>query len=230
MHPEDYRLEFPVVDTRPAIVTLKREAALTELSICLGQEGSRAGWFRVLRNLNPAMNPPSASRRGTQVAMPAKLAVVYERDCVDGQYQQLAQALHGARGPAEPAMRHYVVKKGDTLSSIARQVRCANVQQIASLNNDSAAELPAEGRPAAADPELPSDAVRPGESMPNRLTRPGQPCSARVWTTKSGLCSPGPTSFGRTPTKSGSSSSSRNSGHQRRMAAANSWRRLSSKR
>jgi membrane-bound lytic murein transglycosylase D len=134
MHPEDYRVEFPAADHSPAIVALKREAALTELSICLGQEGSRAGWFRVLRNLNPAMNHSERQPPGTQVAMPAKLATVYERDCVDGHYQQLAQALHGARGPAEPATRQYVVKKGDTLSSIARQVRCANVQQLASLN------------------------------------------------------------------------------------------------
>jgi membrane-bound lytic murein transglycosylase D len=134
MHPEDYRLEFPAADHSPAVITLQREAALTELSICLGQDGSRAGWFRVLRNLNPQMNHAERQPPGTQVAIPAKLVVVYERDCVEGPYQALAASLHGARRPVEPAMRNYVVKKGDTLSSIARQVRCANVRQIAEMN------------------------------------------------------------------------------------------------
>lgn len=134
MHPEEYRLVFPAVDHAATTVVLQREAALTELAICLGQEGSRAGWFRVLRNLNPQMNHAERQPRGTAVAIPVKLAAVYERDCVDGPYQALAEALHGARGPVEPATRNYVVKKGDTLSSIARQVRCASAQQIANMN------------------------------------------------------------------------------------------------
>jgi len=135
MHPEDYRLEFPDVDTRPASITLQREAALSELAVCLGQSGSRAGWFRVLRNLNAQMNPSERQPAGTTVVLPAKLVSVYEQDCVSGPYQELAASLHSSKRPAGPQLRPYVVQRGDTLSSIARNVRCANVRQIADLNN-----------------------------------------------------------------------------------------------
>jgi membrane-bound lytic murein transglycosylase D len=135
MHPEEYRLEFPSVDSRAATIELKREAALSELAVCLGQSGSRAGWFRVLRNLNAHMNPSARQPAGTSVALPAPLIDVYERDCVEGPYQELAASLHSSKRPPAPQLRSYVVQRGDTLSSIARHVRCANVRQIADLNN-----------------------------------------------------------------------------------------------
>jgi membrane-bound lytic murein transglycosylase D len=135
MHPEEYRLEFPQVDTRAASITLKREAALSELAVCLGQSGSRAGWFRVLRNLNASMSPSERQPAGTKVALPASLVSVYELDCIEGPYQELAASLHSSKRPTGPQLRHYVVQRGDTLSSIARTMRCANVRQIADLNN-----------------------------------------------------------------------------------------------
>jgi membrane-bound lytic murein transglycosylase D len=137
MHAEEYRLEFPSLDTRAASIVLKREAALSELAVCLGQSGSRAGWFRVLRNLNAHMNPSARHPAGTTVAVPAPLVGVYEQDCVDGPYQELAASLHSSKRPPAPQLRSYVVRRGDTLSSIARHVRCANVRQIADLNNVS---------------------------------------------------------------------------------------------
>lgn len=135
MHPEDYRLEFPEVDTRAGTITLAQPQALSELAICLGSSGSRAGWFRVLRNLNPRLNPSEKQPAGTEIALPAKLVEVYQRDCVDGPFQQMAQALHAARRPSGPQLTQYVVQRGDTLSGIARKLRCANVRQLADLNN-----------------------------------------------------------------------------------------------
>jgi hypothetical protein len=44
-----------------------------------------------------------------------------------------------------------------------------------------------------------SEAVSPGDSMPNRLTRYGMPCSAGPAIKKSACGSPGPRSFGRMP-------------------------------
>ncbi|VWB99628.1 hypothetical protein BUB20358_04766 [Burkholderia ubonensis] len=44
-----------------------------------------------------------------------------------------------------------------------------------------------------------SAAVNPGDSMPNRFTRPRTPCCATPCTMKSAGASPGPASFGRTP-------------------------------
>jgi membrane-bound lytic murein transglycosylase D len=135
MHAEEYRLAFPELDTRPASVTLQHEAALSELAVCMGQGESRAGWFRVLRNLNPHMNPSERQSAGTTIAVPAQLVEVYEQDCVDGPYRELAASLHISRRPAEPQLRSYVVQRGDTLGRIARNVRCANIRQIADLNN-----------------------------------------------------------------------------------------------
>jgi membrane-bound lytic murein transglycosylase D len=134
MHPEDYRLEFPAFDAHPATITLKREAALSELAVCLGQTGSRAGWFRILRNLNAHMNPSERQVAGTVVAVPARLVGVYEQDCIDGPYQALAASLHSSRRASAPKLYTYVVQPGDTLSGIARTTRCANVRQIANLN------------------------------------------------------------------------------------------------
>jgi hypothetical protein len=44
-----------------------------------------------------------------------------------------------------------------------------------------------------------SDAVSPGDSMPNRCTSPAMPCSAGVSIMKSAAGSPAPMSFGRIP-------------------------------
>ncbi|MDW8364187.1 MAG: transglycosylase SLT domain-containing protein, partial [Myxococcales bacterium] len=57
MHPERYGLEFAPAAGGEERVRLERPASLSELAICLGQEGSRNGWFRVLRNLNPRHDP-----------------------------------------------------------------------------------------------------------------------------------------------------------------------------
>ncbi len=135
MHPEDYRLEFPTVDTRATRIDLQREIALSELAVCLGQSGSRAGWFRVLRNLNAQMNPSERQPAGTEIAIPAQLVPIYQSDCVDGPFAQLAASLHDSKRPSGPELVNYVVQRGDTLSSIARSRRCANVRQIADLNS-----------------------------------------------------------------------------------------------
>jgi hypothetical protein len=46
-----------------------------------------------------------------------------------------------------------------------------------------------------------SEDVSPGDSMPNRLTRPATPWSPAPCTTKSALGSPGPLTLGRMPAK-----------------------------
>ena len=44
-----------------------------------------------------------------------------------------------------------------------------------------------------------SELVNPGDSMPNRFTRPGTPCTAGPWITKSAAGSPGALILGRMP-------------------------------
>ena len=79
LHPDDYGLEFPRVDASPGQVQLAKAMTLSELTVCLGQAGSRDGWFRTLRNLNPRVDPNKRLPAGSSVAMPATLAVVYRQ-------------------------------------------------------------------------------------------------------------------------------------------------------
>ncbi len=53
-------------------------------------------------------------------------------------------------------------------------------------------------QPATRSP-IASAAVRPGDSMPIRFTKPGRPAADSSCTTKSRNATPGPASFGRTP-------------------------------
>jgi len=122
-------------------VQLVKAMTLSELTVCLGQAGSRDGWFRTLRNLNPRVDPNKRLPAGASVAMPAALVDVYRSQCVDGRMAQLAMLLQDARQPggvANGGGRRYVVKRGDTLASIARQQGCDSPQALARVNNIAA--------------------------------------------------------------------------------------------
>src|SRR5690606_9128519 len=53
LHPRQYGLEFPNINAQPAPLKLVRDASIYELTICLGNGGTREGYLRTLRNLNP---------------------------------------------------------------------------------------------------------------------------------------------------------------------------------
>jgi len=151
MHPERYNLEFPRIDTRLGEVVLPRTMSLAELSVCFGQEGgSREGWFRALRNLNPAYDHQIGLPPGTHLTVPNVLEAAFPRLCAEGPWQTLAAELHAATMPqvavasasvarngsaaGSAGRSRYTVRKGDTLAAIARKHRCAEVREIASLN------------------------------------------------------------------------------------------------
>jgi len=149
LHPERYNLEFPKFDTKPGTLTLKTPASLTELTICLGNKGNRNGWFRTLRNLNPALNPQHRQPIGTQLEAPAYLVNLYNKSCISGAWTTLASELHSAvaesslaRTTATPKTvsskkektASYTVKKGETLVGIARKFQCADTKQLAAAN------------------------------------------------------------------------------------------------
>ena len=134
--------------------------SIDELTICLGQEGNINGWFRTLRNLNPAFEPQQALPAGTRIELPARLVQTYEKSCAGGKWVELAGDLHSAAAPIAPptartaktahvvAMRSYVVKKGETLGAIGRKTGCA-VGDLATANHLKA----------------PAYAVHPGQSL-----------------------------------------------------------------
>lgn len=139
LHPEEVGLEFPNVDLRASDFTLAEASTLNELTLCLGQAGSREGWFRVLRNLNPRFEPHTPIPAGTVIQAPQTLVEAYARHCVSGERLALARDLAKANRPSAPALasasaaRSYTVRRGDSLHSIARRHQCS-VEQLARSN------------------------------------------------------------------------------------------------
>ncbi len=93
LHPEQYGLSFPKVDARPATFTLERPASIYELTICLGNGGTRDGYMRALRNLNPSYEADAWIPRGTTLNGTVRMAGLYRRWCTSGARADLAQQL-----------------------------------------------------------------------------------------------------------------------------------------
>ena len=148
LHPESYNLRFPKVNGEPGSIVLKRSASLSELTVCLGSAGNTDGWFRTLRNLNPRLDPQMSQPAGARLEVPKQLERVYAARCAEGPWPILANDLHTAVVPvvsptaaspapsrsSVPAMRSYTVKRGDSLSSIARKFDCTDVAEIERSN------------------------------------------------------------------------------------------------
>lgn len=146
LHPERYNLDFPNLDNRPGAIELKVPATLTELSVCFGsQAGMYDGWFRTLRNLNPALDPQKKLPTGTRLEVPMQLQMAYAGKCAGGQWAKLAGELSAATVATHPTRqaikkaaggaRVYTVRRGDNLAAIARKNGCSNVREIARINN-----------------------------------------------------------------------------------------------
>ena len=152
LHPERYNLQFPKIDRRPGSIELTTPATLTELTVCFGSESDLYdGWFRALRNLNPAIDPQKMLPIGTRLEVPAPLQQAYASKCGGGQWASLAktlnaatvavrptQAIVSAPASAKPASaRVYVVRAGDNLAAIARKSGCGanQIREIARMNN-----------------------------------------------------------------------------------------------
>lgn len=148
LHPRQYGLSLPNIDARPVSVQLRKPASIYELAICLGDQGTRDGYLRMLRNLNPRYQADSWLAAGTTLNTSARMAALYERYCVQGPRATLAQTLVrsdattavvqvGAVTPVAGAMaatpatstssakpRDHQVRRGETLSSVARKFHC----------------------------------------------------------------------------------------------------------
>ena len=141
LHPRENGVDFPALDTTPGTVDLRAPMTLSEISICVGQTGSRNGWFRSLRNLNPRLDPNARLPAGSKVQMPAVVAAAYQAQCIEGPLLELAESLQSARQPggvANAGGRNYIVRRGDTLDAISKRFRCPGADAIARANNIAA--------------------------------------------------------------------------------------------
>src|SRR5690606_4914713 len=93
LHPKDYGIRWPRVSARPAPVTLSPPASLYQLTICLGHWGSRDGYLRALRSLNPRWDPGQTLPAGTALNATTRIAWLYRFNCTRGKRLELAQQL-----------------------------------------------------------------------------------------------------------------------------------------
>lgn len=177
LHPRDYGIQWPQVSSKPALIRLTQPSSIYELTICLGNSGSRDGYMRALRNLNPRYDADSWMPAGTALNATARMATLYDRYCTAGKHRaELAKQLVTSNvqsalvqvGPvtstsapttatvspapaksSRPAKsKRYKVQRDDTLSSIARKQGC-EIRDIAKANKLKA----------------PKYAIRPGQSL-----------------------------------------------------------------
>lgn len=144
LHPTEYGLELPAPEATTVAIPLHEAISIDELTICLGQAGSTAGWFRTLRNLNPRYGPAERIPAGREIELPDRLVAVYTERCVSGEPLNLARDLYAAKNsrprPAPAAtssggsMLTYKVRPGDTLGRIAARHSCASLKDIARIN------------------------------------------------------------------------------------------------
>ena len=102
LHPKEYGLTFPKVDARPALLRLNKPSSIYELTICLGNGGTRDGYMRALRNLNPRYKAESWLPAGTTLSATTRIVGLYNRWCVQGPRAELASTL--ARSDASSAI------------------------------------------------------------------------------------------------------------------------------
>jgi len=96
LHPQQYGIEFPKVQAQPASFKLARPASIYELTICLGNAGTRDGYLRALRNLNPRYEADAWIPAGTTIKATQRIAALYARHCVGGPRADLARTLVAA--------------------------------------------------------------------------------------------------------------------------------------
>ncbi|MEL1264071.1 transglycosylase SLT domain-containing protein [Pseudoxanthomonas putridarboris] len=111
LHPTQYGLEFPRINVQPATLRLARDASIYELTICLGNGGTRDGYMRTLRNLNPRYQAEAWIPAGTTLKANNRIVSLYNRYCVNGPRSELARTLVSA----------------DPNAAIRRAVRTGNV-------------------------------------------------------------------------------------------------------
>ena len=93
LHPKEYGIRWPRVSTRPATIRLAQPASIYELTICLGNYGSRDGYMRALRNLNPRWEADSTIPAGSTINATARIAWLYRFNCTGGKRAELAKQL-----------------------------------------------------------------------------------------------------------------------------------------
>ncbi|HEY2622580.1 MAG TPA: LysM peptidoglycan-binding domain-containing protein, partial [Dyella sp.] len=100
---------------------------------------------------NPRLDPQVAQPAGTRLVVPKVLERPFEARCTDGPWPILANDLHTAVLPIVPSTppppapvarssstsrtRSYVVKRGDTLTSVVNKLGCSSIEEVTDMND-----------------------------------------------------------------------------------------------
>ncbi|MGY0559614.1 transglycosylase SLT domain-containing protein [Luteimonas sp. A277] len=150
LHPRRYGLEFPKINARPELLQLERDTSIYELTICLGNGGTRYGFMRMLRNLNPRYRADDVIPAGTTLNATADVARLYGRWCTRSARADIARELvssdpgsavvrsgpppQAPRAAAAAVPREHRVGRGENLGRIADQYGC-DLRALARSNN-----------------------------------------------------------------------------------------------
>jgi membrane-bound lytic murein transglycosylase D len=114
LHADEYGLVPTGLEVGTTTIALRQPLSLGELTICLGAEHNRGGWFRTLRNLNPRLSGSERIDAGEKVRMPSMLVPLYVEHCA-GDSPLLAHARDLHDGKDDSAGRFdYALQDGDT--------------------------------------------------------------------------------------------------------------------
>ncbi|RZA19161.1 MAG: LysM peptidoglycan-binding domain-containing protein [Lysobacteraceae bacterium] len=125
LHPKEYGIRWPRVSTRPATIRLSQPSSIYELTICLGNYGSRDGYMRALRNLNPRWEAGSTIPAGSTINATSRIAWLYRFNCTGGKRAELAKQLVASN------VQSALVRIGP-MSTTSEATASAPIQDVAS--------------------------------------------------------------------------------------------------
>ena len=133
--PEKFNVRLEAIDSELITIKLANKTSLSELSVCLGQEQRSDGWFRVLRNINSGVKADKTIDANIDILIPKTLESTFNKNCLNKELMQLARSFHDSDFKGNQGLFSYRVKKGDSLSRIARKFRSPSKKEIARLNH-----------------------------------------------------------------------------------------------
>jgi membrane-bound lytic murein transglycosylase D len=146
LHPEEYGLVFPKVSAKPASLRLAQPASIYQLTICMGNSGSRDGYMRALRNLNPRYDADTPLAAGTHLNATTRMVGLYNRWCTDGRRADLARALVSS-DPLRAIVRTGALQQLPAPQSSTDSVAPDDAGEIGDTSVPSASRAPAPAVP-----------------------------------------------------------------------------------
>jgi membrane-bound lytic murein transglycosylase D len=114
LHAESYGLVSSGLELGTTTIALREPASIGELTICLGPDQNRNGWFRTLRNLNPRVSGNQRIDAGERLRIPSMLVPRYVKHCAgDSPLLARARDLHDATDESDGQM-DYALQEDDS--------------------------------------------------------------------------------------------------------------------